>query len=98
MSNDTLPNKFLGYLMMTIGGLIAALCGSCTIISTGALVLPAFADPSQTLTRLAVSFPAFMLVMMIGGAPTAAGVVLFVSGLRRAGIIDKTGQKPPYKV
>eukprot|EP01037_Dinobryon_pediforme_P012216 gene12216-12302_t len=98
MRDDSIPNTFLGYLMMAVGGMIAALCGSCTIFSVGALVLPTFEDASQILTRLDQLLPVFMMVMMVGGIPTVAGAILFVSGLRRVGLIDKKGQKPPYKI
>ena len=95
MREGRLPDRFLGYLMMAVGGMIAVLCGGCTVYVTAATVLAPHANLSQTLATLGDLSP---FLAVFGGAPTLVGVVLFVSGLRRAGLIDKQGQKPPYKV
>ena len=100
MSYDRLPNRLLGYLMMAVGGLIAALCGSCTLFLIGETVLQIITYETSTSFMPAPLFalPSIFIALLVGGAPTVAGVVLFVSGLRRAGLIGKTGRKPPYTV
>ena len=95
MSDDSIPNRFLGYLMMAVGGMIALLCGGCTLYAMTGAALTGNTNLSQIMAMLSDLWPFFAV---FGGAPTLFGVVLFVSGLRRAGLIDKKGQKPPYKV
>ena len=100
MRDDSLPNKFLGYLMMAVGGMIAALCGSCTLFVIGgtALQIMTYETSTSHVPPPLFALPGMIISLFVGGAPTVAGVVLFVSGLRRVGLIDRKGKKPPYKV
>lgn len=62
--------RFLGLLLMAGGGMVALLCGLCTL-AFGALAV------SQG-GRGFISGLALLLV--VGGVPTAAGVLVFVIG------------------
>lgn len=64
--NGRMEKQFVGSLLMAVGGIIVALCGTCTLI-LGA----------QTLH----GNPAFIVVLLIvGGIPTAVGAILLLIG------------------
>jgi hypothetical protein len=67
--------KFIGGALMAVGGLIAALCGTCTLIFAGASVMDSFRNPGDLLSIL-------LLVGIVGGLPTLIGVLLFRWGRR----------------
>ncbi|MEW5685641.1 MAG: hypothetical protein AB1942_12040 [Pseudomonadota bacterium] len=67
--------RFVGAAMMAVGGLIAALCGSCTLVITIAMI----AQSLDSLGDVAQVFPIFLVV---GGIPTLLGVLLFAWGRR----------------
>jgi hypothetical protein len=68
---------FVGGALMALGGLIAALCGLCTLGVIGFGVVDTITGgPTDDLMGGAV------IVAIIGGLPTAAGVLLFMWGRR----------------
>ena len=68
--------RFIGAALMAIGGLIAGLCGLCTV---GFLIAGVSSPGGDGLIPLA---------LVIGGIPTAIGVLLFVAGrgMRELGV------------
>ena len=94
MSDDRLPNRWLGFFMIAIGGMITALCGSCTLL----LAFPKAWDSDASSSMINTDAPSWLiLVMLVGGLPTIAGLVLLVWGLRLAGLFGTYGKKPPNK-
>lgn len=75
------PRSFFGAALMAVGGLIALLCGLCT--------LTYFVMGASDLAKggeAGVYAPIMMIAsLLMGGVPTAVGVGLFVlgRGLRR---------------
>jgi hypothetical protein len=77
----------MGALVMLIGGLITLLCGTCTL----AVMRPAFLDlitgvrhigsPSATPNASGGDASLAVMALVIGGTPTAVGVIIFVGGL-----------------
>ena len=66
--------KFIGGLLMAVGGLIAALCGVCTLYFTVASLATSsgeFAGPSM-----------LILVLPIGGIPMVLGGLIAFAGWR----------------
>jgi len=73
--------RFVGAMVMGIGILIATLCGLCTLSGIFFSIvagLGAHASPGS----LEVVAGGVAVVLIVGGVPTAAGVVLFVIGRR----------------
>lgn len=70
--------RFIGAAMIAVGGLIAALCGSCTLIFSVAMI----AQSLDSLRDAAQMLPVFLL---FGGPPTLLGALIFAwgRGLRR---------------
>lgn len=69
--------KFFGGALMAVGGLIAALCGLCTLGVIGFGVVDTLTGgPIDDLVGGAV------IVMFIGGIPTAIGLLLLFWGRR----------------
>lgn len=66
---------FVTYALIAVGGLITALCGSCT----GVFLIMGLAsnDPQSYGQAMAV------MALIIGGLPTLVGVLLLWLGLRR---------------
>ena len=62
--------RFLGMLLMAGGGLVALLCGLCTL-GFGAISV------SQGGRGL---ISGLLVLLVVGGVPTAAGVLVFVLG------------------
>jgi hypothetical protein len=79
--------RFLGGLLMAGGGLIALLCGLCSLVFLGVMV----SSPGGGAGALGAFLTALFVVGLIGGIPTAVGVILFVIGLR----IFREGRAPP---
>jgi len=59
--------RFLGGLLMAVGGLIALLCGMCTLV---------FLNNSWASEALI----ALLASLVLGGIPSAVGVALFLLG------------------
>jgi len=74
---------FLGGAIMGVGALIAALCGSCTVLFGIGVVSDAMAGRGQS-PELRIDLPT---VLLIGGIPTLIGLGLFLGGraMYRAG-------------
>ena len=77
--------RFVGGLLMAIGGLIAGLCGLCTgvyavvmIVSVASAALAG--DGWRALTAMG---GAVMVALIVGGVPIAIGTGLFVIGRRQ---------------
>ena len=93
MSDDRLPNRWLGFFMIAIGGLITALCGSCTFSLAGPTIWDAVTHKAHEANGAELWLE---LVLFVGGLPTLAGVFLFVWGLRLVGLFGASGKNPPY--
>jgi len=73
--------RLLGGALMACGGMIALLCGTCTVIS------------SFVLWSLRHWVGLLMTPLILGGIPTAVGAILFWIGLR----LWREGGAPPGK-
>lgn len=70
--------RLVGGLVMAVGVVIALLCGLCTFGVEGAYVVAWLEDPN-----LGGQFLGFLLIpLLIGGLPTAVGVVVLWTGRR----------------
>lgn len=77
--------RFAGGCLMAVGGLIATLCGLCTALFVIGPIWYALSSGG------AFAWPLSAIGLVIGGIPTAIGVVLFVLGLR---MIRRAGSSP----
>jgi hypothetical protein len=81
--------RFFAALFMTIGGLITLLCGACTAYWLGSAiisVLPhSMGGPATPVDAYTKGWAQVIGVgaLLIGGLPTAVGMVIFWAGLRR---------------
>jgi hypothetical protein len=80
MSDNKAVQRFFANALMAVGGLIALLCGGCTTI------VLAF-----TVANVAIG----MIVLVVGGLPTAIGVGLFVIGRRMELQADASRPRDP---
>ncbi|HEY0649443.1 hypothetical protein [Phenylobacterium sp.] len=78
MSDVSPVQKFLGGALMAVGGLIAALCGLCTLGLIGFGVADTFGGGSSGGDLLGAA----AIATIIGGVPTVLGVLLFAWGRR----------------
>jgi hypothetical protein len=70
-------------VMIALGVLMLGLCGSCTGALAGSILWSLVTHPNQA------GSPASLIVVgIVGGLPTAGGVVLLVAGISR-------GRRPP---
>jgi hypothetical protein len=84
-SADRAIVRFFGLMLMAVGGMIALLCGLCSLASLAAMLSstialalrPGSLGSGPGLGALFIGLP-FVLVM--GGVPTAVGVVVFIVG------------------
>lgn len=72
--------RFFGGLLMATGGMIATLCGSCTLWAGALTILSSI--PNFNARYLQILVVSFGLVAIFGGLPTAVGVLLFRNGRR----------------
>jgi hypothetical protein len=83
MSDNTAGRMFLAHCLMTIGALMIVLCGGCTLFFLAGSLWAVASNPGHGSGRALGALPGFgVLVMIIGGLPTAAGVALFLAGRR----------------
>jgi len=68
-------SRFIGGLLVAIGGLIATLCGLCTAAFVIGPVWYALSSHGE------FAWPLSVMGLVIGGLPTAGGVTLIVVGL-----------------
>lgn len=82
--------KFVGWLMMAAGGLIAVTAGACTVFVGLPMMLSSLDYPLGVWGNL-------MMVAIVGGIPILVGTGLFIGGrvLARKGEIR---QRPPRRV
>ena len=88
MTQSPSEQRFTAYVLLTIGGLMTVLCGGCTATFLGpaiwTLVAPYFHHGAAVDEEASNVAPAVIIgALFIGVLPTAAGVLLFVQGLRR---------------
>ena len=77
--SDTSPvRKFFGGALMAVGGLIAALCGLCTLGIIGFGLVDTLGNGSSADDLVG----GVAVVSIIGGIPTGLGVLLFMWGRR----------------
>jgi hypothetical protein len=67
--------KLFGAMLMAIGGLIATLCGLCSLGFIGLGVVNAVSQPSG-----GGSATLIVMALFLGAIPVGIGVVLFIAG------------------
>ncbi len=88
MNASNAVRRFVAHLLMAVGGLIAVLCGGCTVVvlwtMVGGGLLAVVANGHASLQNVSNAFgQAFILgaiAIIIGSLPTLIGVALFVVG------------------
>ena len=91
MTNPTPPSasaSFVGWALIVMGGLMALLCGGCTLVMIGVAAFSSGTSPPAAIVGSA------MVVLLFGGLPTLAGAVLVWAGWR----IVRPLKPPPAKV
>lgn len=84
MTPEAARRRLFGALLMAIGGLIALLCGLCSLTTLLGMtwgLLSSLASGFRAGLMLGVLW-SLLLVGVVGGIPTLVGVVLFRSGQR----------------
>lgn len=71
--NPNMAKRYNGALLMGVGGMMAALCGACTLNLAIQNLGPEELGHGMLLP----------LILPIGGIPTAVGVAIFLAGRRR---------------
>ncbi len=79
MSSDRV---YFGAAMMAVGGLLAALCGTCSLAFAVSPIWGSFPTAGTDHDPGANLIIGGFLVAALGGLPTLAGVLLFRWGLR----------------
>lgn len=77
MTDEHTPSptqRFVGALLMAVGGLMAALCGGCGALFVIGGLLSLFSRNAQDGPMLAG------MGLVVGGIPAAMGVGLFIAG------------------
>ena len=90
MSEDKASNRFLGYLMMAAGAIIALTCGGCTL----AFVLAIGSGSGNRSGGEGLGMEFMGMAYLVGAPSTLAGILLFLSGLKRAGLIERKERWP----
>jgi len=78
--------RFFGLLLIAIGGLIAVVCGVCSIGAFGSLMavsVDAWPRVGIVISAMGIS-STFLFVLVVGGLPLLVGLGLFIGGLRLA--------------
>jgi len=73
--------RFTGSLLMACGGLIAGLCGLCTLALGGGSIVAMFYH-GLSADNVGGAFSMVLMAAIIGGIPTLIGVWLFWIGRR----------------
>ena len=70
---------FWNWVLITVGGLMTALCGGCTLwwLGIGLNEIGAEGDAGTYAAMIAIA------ALIVGGLPTLMGAILLVIGLRR---------------
>lgn len=67
--------RFVAGALITVGGLIVLLCGSCTLMFGGAGLIAMISGEDAGLSGFILG-----TALIVGGLPTAGGLVLLVNG------------------
>jgi hypothetical protein len=73
MEEDRAVAKFFGLMLMAVGGLIAALCGLCSLTFLAGAVISMVRSPGSMVMVLP-------MIAVFGGVPGAIGLGLFFWG------------------
>jgi hypothetical protein len=71
---------FGGWLLIVIGGLLAVLCGGCTLIFWGVGLFAMIQSPGSD--AMGAMMGLFVMTLVIGGVPAAGGAILVWAGWR----------------
>ena len=80
MSDDRPVERLFGFLLIAVGGLFALLCGSCTLFFIGSGIVGMIHQPAP----LGSIVSGLLLFLIVGGLPTAGGVVTAYYGWKIA--------------
>ena len=72
--------RFVGWLLIVIGGLLAVLCGGCTLIFWGVGIVALLQQPSAAAWGAVIG--TVVMTGLIGGVPAAGGALLVWAGWR----------------
>jgi uncharacterized membrane protein len=67
--------RFVAGALVAVGGLMVLLCGSCTLVFGGVGLVSLIRGEDAGLSTFILA-----IAVIVGGLPTAAGVVLLVNG------------------
>jgi hypothetical protein len=70
-------------MLMAVGGLIAALCGTCTLVMFGTSVASMFTYTRDVAAAVVALLYGGVVIGIFGGVPTLVGVLVFRAGWRR---------------
>lgn len=84
MTEDS--RSFLTGALIAAGGLMVALCGTCTVAFAGPAVWAIATHRNDYMAPVVIMFAA-----VLGGIPTLIGALMLRSGLKR----HRAGAKPP---
>ena len=79
--------RFIAYGLVTVGGLMALLCGACTLLFGGGGLIGIIQGEDAGL-----ALTIFVTALIVGGIPALIGFVLARSGLRT---LKETSTDPP---
>jgi hypothetical protein len=91
---------FSAYVLIAVGTLITVLCGGCTVLSLGILIwgfITAILQQNPGANQagdLIRAVPSLAIPIVVGGLPTAVGVMMILSGrrlMRRANTPPRRG-------
>ena len=91
MSDGSAVRRFFAGLLMAVGGLIAVLCGGCTVFFLGTAILTSLrgGESSNASDALGLGISA----ILFGGMPTVVGVALFLWGRRMKRQVDAQSRR-----
>jgi hypothetical protein len=72
--------RFVGGCLLAVGLLIATLCGACTLLLAGGILVSVIG--ARSAAQVSMFLPSLAIPVIIGGIPTAVGVTLAVIGWR----------------
>ena len=73
-------SSFVGWLLIVFGALLVLLCGGCTLTIVGTGVVGLVMHPTAEMWGAMVG--SAIVVLLIGGVPTAGGAILVWAGWR----------------
>lgn len=82
MSERDESRKFFGAGLMVFGGLIATLCGGCSVMLLVGSIVSLLRYPTSLENGLASMLGGGLIVAIVGGLPTMIGVSTFLAGRR----------------